>query len=252
MNSRSAEVAEDRPFYALYAEAYDSLITDPVDHWVDAVDRELLAAGFSGATVLDAGCGTGRHARALIERGHTLTLLDASTALLRIASHRCPGAETLVGDLCKPRATKKFDAITCRGVLNDLTEDHEREAALDSFAALTRHPGVLLLDVRESAESQRRADGRRRTSNGQLPDGDQLIFSSRPTWRAGRIVVDERYELISSANGSSTVHEYRFEMRPWTMEEVRARLSEAGFVNVEIHPGIGRRTPDRLFVVAHR
>lgn len=252
MRSRSAEVAEGRPFYALYAQAYDSLITDPVDHWVDAVDHELRAAGLSAAAVLDAGCGTGRHARALIERGHTLTLLDASAALLRIASGRCPGSETLLADLCTPHATRKFDAITCRGVLNDLTEDDERDAALNSFAALTRHRGVLLLDVRESEESQRRADGRWRAASGRLPDGSRLIFSSRPTWRAGCIVVDERYELVSTPTGGSEVHEYRFEMRPWTKQELRARLSEAGFVNIEIHPGIGRRTPDRLFVVAQR
>lgn len=252
MRSRSAEVADERPFYALYAEAYDSLITDPVHHWVDAVDHELKAAGSSGADVLDAGCGTGRHARALIERGHALTLLDASAALLRIASHRCPGSATLLGDLCTPHATKTFDAITCRGVLNDLTEDDERDAALNSFAALTRPRGVLLLDVRESEESQRRADGRWRTTNGQLPDGSRLMFSSRPTWRAGCVVVDERYELVSTPTGSPKVHEYRFEMRPWTREELRVRLSEAGFVSIEIHPGIGRRTPDRLFVVAHR
>lgn len=252
MTSRSAGVADDRPFYALYAEAYDSLITDPVDPWVDAVDRELKAAGFGGAAVLDAGCGTGRHAEALIERGHTLTLMDASSALLRIASRRCPDAQTRLGDICKPDVTQRFDAITCRGVLNDLTEENERAAALDSFAALIRPRGLLLLDVRETAGSQRRADGRWRTTNGHLPDGGRLRFKSRPTWLAGRIVVDERYEVISTTEGGSTVHWYRFQMRPWTREELSVRLSDAGFASVEIHPGIGRRTLDRLFVVAQR
>lgn len=252
MSSRAASVADDRPFYARYAEAYDSLVTDPVDSWVDTVDRELKTAGFNEAAVLDAGCGTGRHARALIERGHEVTLFDASAPLLAIAARRCPGSETLLGDLCRPSVIKHFDAITCRGVLNDFIEDEERNAVLGSLAALTRRRGVLLLDVRESAESQRRADGRWRTSEGRLPDGGRVVFTSRPSWRAGSIVVEERYELVSEETCGSTVHEYRFEMRPWTREELRAGLSEAGFANIEIRPGIGRCTPDRLFVVAQR
>jgi SAM-dependent methyltransferase len=228
------------------------LITDPVDPWVDAVDGELKGAGFSAATILDAGCGTGRHAEKLIEHGHTLTLMDASSALLRIASRRCPDAQIRLGDICAPDVTQEFDAVTCRGVLNDLTEVDERAAAMDSFAAQIRRGGLLLLDVRETAGSRRRADGRWRTTEGRLADGGRLRFMSRPTWRAGRIVVHERYEVMSSADDASTVHEYRFEMRPWSSEELSGRLSAAGFANVEIHPGVGRRTPDRLFVVAQR
>ena len=125
MTSRSARVACDRPFYALYAHAYDELITDPVEPWVDAVDRRLKGVGLDRARILDAGCGTGRHARALMDRGHMLTLMDASPALLRIAVCRCPGAEVLLGDICDRDRTGEFDAVVCRGVLNDLTEDDQ-------------------------------------------------------------------------------------------------------------------------------
>ena len=48
------------------------------------------------------------------------------------------------------------------------------------------------------------------------------------------------------------VHAYTFEMRPWARAELVDRLAGSGFGNVEIGPGAGRRTGDRLFVVAER
>lgn len=147
MESRSADVAGDRPFYALDADAYDALITDPIAPWADAVHSSLLEAGLSRASVLDAGCGTGRHAHGLIERGHEVVLLDASEKLLEIAQRRCVGAPAYRTDICAPALSQDFDAITCRGVLNDLVADEERDAALASFARLLKPGGLLLLDV---------------------------------------------------------------------------------------------------------
>lgn len=243
-------MASERPFYDRHADAYDALITDPVEPWVAAVDASLLAAGFSNAKVLDAGCGTGRHAAALLDRGHDVTLLDASAALLRIARRRCPDAPALVTDLCVPALTGPFDAVVARGVLNDLLTDGERADALKAFARLTRAGGVLALDVREATMSQHRADGVWRTAEADLPDGSQLQFASRPTWKDGRILVEERYELAGNHGVAPEVSEFLFEMRPWTREELQRRLSNAGYSRIEMRAGVGRRSPDRLFVTA--
>lgn len=252
MASPSAEVAAERPFYDRHAEAYDALISDPVEAWVAAVDDALRAAGSRNARVLDAGCGTGRHAAALIERGHDVTLLDASAALLAVARKRCPGAPAHVTDLCEPAVTGPFDAVIARGVLNDLLTDRERGDALRAFARLTRVGGVLVLDVRDAARSRQRADGRWRTAEADLPDGSHLRFASRPTWAAGRIVVEERYERADGHDGASDVSEFLFAMRPWTRGEVRRRLSGAGYSRIDVRDGVGRRSPDRLLVTARR
>jgi SAM-dependent methyltransferase len=251
VTSRSARITTERPFYDLHADAYDALITDPVEPWVDAVDDRLRAAGLSSASVLDAGCGTGRHAQALIDRGHRVSLLDASPRLLTIASRRCPGSPAHRTDICTPKLPERFDAITCRGVLNDLVLDEERDAALESFAALLSDDGLLFLDVRETVEARRRANGQWQRSEAALHGGETLRFASRPLWRADRIVVEERYEFVSR-DGPSSVHEYVFEMRPWGRDEITARLRAAGFSNVDTLQGVGRRTPDRLFVTARR
>lgn len=128
--------------------------------------------------------------------------------------------------------------------------DEERDAALGSFATLLGDDGLLFLDVREAVEARRRADGQWHRSEVALNGGETLTFASRPLWRTGRIVVEERYELVNR-DGSSSVHDYVFEMRPWERDEITSRLTAAGFSEVATLQGVGRRTPDRLFVTAY-
>jgi hypothetical protein len=40
-------VSQAKPFYADHAEAYDLLVTDPVDPWVEAVHERLLQSALS-------------------------------------------------------------------------------------------------------------------------------------------------------------------------------------------------------------
>jgi SAM-dependent methyltransferase len=102
VTSPSARVSAERPFYSRYADAYDLLITDPVEPWVTVVHDRLVRADRPRTAVLDAGCGTGRHAAALIARGHRVDVADASRELLALAGARCPGARALLIDLCAP------------------------------------------------------------------------------------------------------------------------------------------------------
>ena len=99
--------------------------------------------------------------------------------------------------------------------------------------------------------SQQRADGSVRTTDTDLPDGSHLRFISRPTWNAERIVVEERYEL-DDGSGTPIVSEYLFEMRPWTRGEIQQLLTSVGYKSIEMNDGVGRRTPDRLLVLARR
>jgi len=250
VTSPSASTASERPFYDAHAGVYDSFIADPVTPWIDAVRAALTTRGVTTATLLDAGCGTGRHAAAFAHLGYQVTLLDASAKLLAIAARRCPTSPAHHDDVCDPRLTGPFDVITCRGVLNDLVSDEEREAALRSFARLLRRGGLLALDVREADRSRAGADGRARTKTATLDDGTVVTFTSRPTWRQDRLDVRERHEELD-AQGTTRVHEYLFQMRPWTVEESLDRLATAGFEDVSVGPGVGGRT-DRLFVTAVR
>lgn len=54
-----------------------------------ALHERFLASLPGGARILDAGCGSGRDAKAFAERGHQVVAFDASPELARLASAHC-------------------------------------------------------------------------------------------------------------------------------------------------------------------
>jgi SAM-dependent methyltransferase len=84
-----------------------------------------LAGDVTGLRVLDAGCGGGAHAAALIDRGAFLTGIDASAGLLEIARHCLAGrAQLLLADLNKPLPFEDgaFDLILSSLVMHYLPD----------------------------------------------------------------------------------------------------------------------------------
>ena len=187
MWSRSASESRRRPSYADFALVYDSLVDAPVEPWVDAVCTELTHDGVAAAKaeIIDAGCGTGRHAAELIRRGYRVDLVDASHGLLAQAAARCSASRVFLADLCELDLPRDYDAVTCRGVLNDMITDGERDSALAGLARLLRPGGLLLLDVREAEASAARADGRERSRTVEFGSGLTLTYTNTVTWRDG-------------------------------------------------------------------
>ena len=246
---RAAEVSQSRPFYTRFADVYDLVVDDPVEPWVEAVIEGATAAPSSMA-LLDAGCGTGRHAASFAARGFSVTLADASPELLALAQRRCPGSAALRVDLCELAESSRFDVITCRGVLNDVVTDDERDAALASMAEALRPGGLLFCDVREAASSRARADGDPTIMKTVALPAGELTFSSTSRWAEGLLLVEEEHVLQSE--GRSQRLRYSFVMRPWTEHEIRDRCARAGLVDVSVDPGVGHATADRYFVRAAR
>jgi trans-aconitate methyltransferase len=218
-----------RPFYHSNADAYDLLINDPVEPWTEAIHERM--GGIAGR-ILDAGCGTGRHAAALIALGHRVDLADASAELLAQAARRCPDSRTVQTDLCAMEPAADYDAVTCRGVLNDMVTDGERAAVMRTLAGSLRRGGLLFLDVRDAATTQARTFSRA---------VEDVTYTSRATWDGELLRVEEQFD-----DGPL----YHFTMRPWTTDELTSRLTGNGLRDITIEPGVGRRTPDRLFVTA--
>lgn len=245
----SAQVSRSRPFYSRHADLYDLLVTDPVGPWVDAVLARVLQP-LTSVELLDAGCGTGRHAAAFVDRGCTVTLADASEELLSIASRRCPDSTALLVDLCAMPAPPHYDLIGCRGVLNDLVADSERQAALHHLAQALRPGGWLVCDLREAVTSQARADGRPVVKRVELPTGGQLAFTNTTRCSDGLLLISEEHVLQVGRDVERSVNQ--FVMRPWTAGEIAHRFAQAGLEEITIGAGVGRTTPDRLTVYARR
>ena len=151
--------------------------------------------------------------------------VDRSANLIGVAAREASGdVEHVVADVLDWRPPEPAAAVLCRGVLNDLTEDADRDRALASLARMLRPGGLLVADVRDRDRSAERYARPRAT---QRSAGD-VVLASRSSWDGEEIVVDERIRL----GADEWRHEMR--MRPWTREELERRLA-AGFESVELH-----------------
>jgi 2-polyprenyl-3-methyl-5-hydroxy-6-metoxy-1,4-benzoquinol methylase len=248
--SESASIANQRPFYARYAAAYDALITDPVDAWVEAINAVAGNPTDGGQlTLLDAGCGTGRHAAAFSDRNYAVEMADASRELLAIAQLRCPSIPAHLVDITRFRLDHSFDVVTCRGVLNDVTTTADRQSAIQCLADHVAPGGHLILDVRERSATASRGPTQS-SQRVETPDGE-LIFTNETHWASPFLFSKETFAFTGPA-GIVETSEFDFAMRPWIESELREILSLAGLDEVHIATARYRPSADRLFVTAKR
>ena len=112
---------------------------------------ETLADPAPEATILDVGCGRGRHARALAQRGYRVTGVDLSERSIEQARQRTEDAgldiDFRVQDMREPMGTADFDGVvnlfTAFGYFDD-EADHQR--ALQQMADALRPGGWLVQD----------------------------------------------------------------------------------------------------------
>ncbi len=106
-----------------------------------------LAGNVAGLRMLDAGCGGGAHAAALVDRGAVLTGIDASAGLLDIARHRLEGrAKLLLADLNEPLPFEDgaFDLVMASLVMHYL---HDWTRPLSEFRRVLSDNGRLIFST---------------------------------------------------------------------------------------------------------
>lgn len=234
-------MTDPRPFYHEFAWAYDLLVGEPIEGRVAGIISLLTARGVKPChIVLDAGCGTGRYACALASNGFHVVGVDRSPELIKVAQARSDpiggSIDFSVGDLTALTWSRRFDAIFCRGVLNDVLSDADRQQIARRFAELAAPGGALILDVRDWLKTIERY--RERPSENRkidLPGGSKLAFRSETTLEAStqQMIVKETFE--SSGTGSTTVEHYatEFRMRCWSSTELHERFA-SWFEDIEI------------------
>lgn len=248
-----------RPFYDEYAWAYDLLVTPPLSQQCDFIVQKLSEQGVPPESrLLDAGCGTGRYALELARRGYKVTGLDASPTLISEATQRASGEKLdvsfSVGNILDLPREHGYDAILCRGVLNDFLGAPQRQQAFISFAGVLRPPGAIILDVREWEMSAARKS--REPVIEKAVETAQGILTFRSETRLDRqtrqLVVSEQHTLTNEE--STRASSYEFRMQCWTLAELKQVMTNAGFVSYEVFgaydANVAAGSSDRLVCVA--
>lgn len=248
-----------RPFYTTFAWAYDLLIQKPVKDHIDFIATQLSKRNIANnASLLDAGCGTGNYTLALSERGFRVTGLDISKGLIKEAKIKCEirrmPVDFSVCDILAIPEELTFDAIVCRGVLNDLIETASRKTVFFSFAGALRKGGVLILDVREWQSTFIRKTQNPIFEKTVMTDKGCLTFHSatRLQPKTHSLLISETHTLQSVSDRE--VATFNFEMKCWTQEELLEYLDNAGFEEIQYFGDYDSSKPvgstDRLIAVA--
>ncbi len=145
----------------LYEKLYANRDEKEAKQLIDLLEKTLNLSGCS--EILDLGCGRGRHAISLAERGYKVTAIDLSKEAIKTAREKARKKELEINfqvrDMRHP-LPYKFDAIvnlfTTFGYFKD---DEENAHVLDSVEEMLDFGSIFVLDymnsnkVKESFES---------------------------------------------------------------------------------------------------
>jgi SAM-dependent methyltransferase len=234
-----------------YAAYYDLLYRDK-DYAGEAsyVDT-IIRSHHSGAKdVLELGCGTGSHARELSKLGYTITGVDRSQAMVRLAEEHSRqlavhGTSFMQGDLRNFRTEQDFDVVLALfHVMSYQTSNADLAAAM-ATAATHLHPGGLFVFdcwygpgvlTDPPQERVRRLHGK----------SFEVIRTAKPVQRPNDNCVDVHYKILVERPDSDETIDEIHAMRYLFAPEVDLLLEAAGMKRVALkswmndgEPGLG-------------
>jgi SAM-dependent methyltransferase len=203
--------------YERLSQVYDLEWGNWARQYVGLVTEVLARAHVAQARILDLGCGTGILAAELAGLGHSIVGMDASAAMIEVASRRaCPGTRFVVQDMAEASWKQDFDLVTCTfDAFNYLVAEPRVQSFFVHVANLLTKSGLLLFDSNTEELYLRRHHGVHERSVG-----------------SRRFRQECHYDAMSKR--ASTV--FRFEdgsveehiQRPWALSELAGPIAYAG------------------------
>ena len=178
-------------------------------------------------SVLDVGCGTGRHLEALSETIAECWGVDYANASVAYARKTRPNLVIHQGDMRKVRLGRTFDVVTSFGnALSYALTNADLARAAETFAAHAHASTLLIVDVL-NARCYLEGDGFRERIDGAVdtPDFKATSVSIHSLDRGARLLKRTRVWHIPGRPDLEDYAEYRL----LCADELRGLLEAAGF-----------------------
>ncbi len=189
------------------------------------IDFVIQHAGVEpGASILDVGCGFGRHSIALAQRGYQVVGIDSSEAMIAAARDRSKAGQ-VSPTFIQVRAeeftsVEKFDAAICLfTTLGQIDASGENTGLVSRVTTSLRADGIFIVEVPNHlwvAENLK--------SNERFGDETNYTEISRKYNQETKIVT-EQFKLVSPEGRNDFYLRYRL----YSQKELGGLLSEANF-----------------------
>lgn len=139
-------------FGDLYSQYYDLLYSDKdYSGEVEYVNSLISANKKNAKTLLDMGCGTGKHAELFCDKGYIVHGIDLSEDMLKIAETRRGGKEDRLtfshSNISELNLNKKFDVIV--SLFHVMSYQNSNEELIKAFEVAKNHlndDGIFIFD----------------------------------------------------------------------------------------------------------
>ena len=232
-----------------YPELFGPLEQDPEEEVAGIVGLLSLPPG---ASVVDLGCGRGRHAIPLSRRGYRVTGVDLSEKMLGLARERAQregaSVEWVREDMRKFVRRGAFDACLSLFTSFGYFNDEENELVIGNVSKSLKKGGTLLLDLRNAKK-------------GLAGEEDTETTVAVPS---GRLRLRVRFDRVTRR--ARAEHELTrpdgirissaFDVRVYSEEELTGMLRRSGMRVMTVHGSLDGApfTPgaERMVVIAKR
>lgn len=157
MSSKQSSNGPHEQSLSYYEANAERFVENTRDTDMDAIYEPFLSLLSPGARILDAGCGSGRDSRAFLERGYEVTALDASEAMVELASRHI-GRPVLHMSFDQVRFREHFDGVWASASLLHVPRRSMAEV-LERLGMALKAGGVMYASFKDG-EGETIRDGR--------------------------------------------------------------------------------------------
>ena len=241
------------PVFDEYARYYNLIYKDKdYQSEADFTLACLKRAVCSPATLLDLGCGTGRHALSMAKLGIRVTGIDISDNMLAMgkdviskqsAIHPLP--ELIHGDIRSVRLNLAFDAVT--SLFHVMSYQNTEKDALDVLNTARIHispGGFFLFDfwygpgvLADPPVRRKRELEDEQTHVVRIAEPEHMVNDNI-------VVVHYHVSITDKATGRKTELEEAHSMRYWFLPELRYLAEQSGFKTVQSGAWLKESAPE--------
>jgi len=237
-------------FGGLYSQYYDLLYSDKnYTSEVEYVDGLIKSNTTNAKTLLDMGCGTGRHAELFCDKGYIVHGIDLSEDMLKIAETRRGGKEDKLSfshsNISDLNLNKNFDVVV--SLFHVMSYQNSNEELIKAFEVAKNHlkdDGIFIFDFWYGPAVLTDLPNTRvkRLENENI----KVTRIAEPILYAQKNIVDVNYDVFIEDKKSKEIIEKKeiHKMRYFFDTELGIICSQVGFEVLKKYEWMSDKCPD--------